>query len=376
VIAYRTKSGAGQEYSKRGFARCFFMTIKDISMKNFSLVGVVCLGLSLPAAPAVAQSNPSGYHLVDSLRLGGVGGWDLYGLDTAAQRLYVSRGTLVQVVDCAKDSLIGEIPNTNGVHGIAVAPSAGKGFTSNGKDSSVTVFDLKTLKQLAVIKVQARNPDVILFEPVSKRVFVFNGGSNNAVAIDAATNTVIGTVSFEGKPELAVTDEKGHVFVNLEDKSSVAEFDATTLKVVHVWPLAPGREPTGIAMDRRHRRIFSACANNLMIVLDADSGKVVAQLPIGSGVDGAGFDPSTRYAFSSNGEGTLTVVREDSPAKFSVVENVVTRRGARTMVLDEKTHRIYMLSATFGPPPAPTADHPRPRPSIVPGSVTLYVFGR
>jgi len=345
-------------------------------MINFSLFGVVCLGLTLPAAPAVAQASPSGYHLVDSLHLGGEGGWDLYGLDTAAQRIYISRGTRVQVVDCIRDSVVGEIPNTNGVHGIAVAPSAGKGFTSNGKDSSVTVFDLKTLRQVAVIKVQASKPDAIIFEQKSKRVFIFNGGSNNAVAIDAASNAVIGTVSFDGKPELAVADEKGHVFVNLEDKSSVAEFDATTLKVVHAWPLAPGKEPTGIALDRRHRRIFSACANNLMIVLDADSGRVVAQLPIGSGVDGAGFDPSTRYAFSSNGEGTLTVVREDSPVKFSVAENVATRRGARTMVLDEKTHKIYMVSATFGTPPASTADHPRPRPPIEPGSVTLYVFGR
>jgi YVTN family beta-propeller protein len=257
-----------------------------------------------------------------------------------------------------------------------LAPFAGKGFTSNGKDSSVTVFDLKTLKQLASIKIQARNPDVILFEPTSKRVFVFNGGSNNAAAIDAATNAVLGTVSFEGKPELAVADGKGRVFVNLEDKSSVVEFDAATLKVVHSWPLAPGKEPTGISMDRQHRRLFSTCGNNLMIVLNADSGKVVGQLPIGSGVDGAGFDPSTSYAFSSNGEGTLTVVREESPSKFSVVENVITRRGARTMVLDEKTHRIYMLSAKFGPPPAPTAEHPHPRPAIEPGSVTLYTFGR
>ena len=346
-------------------------------MKNIvQLVGIMCLTLNAYAAAAPAQSNPSGYHLVDSVRLGGEGGWDLYGLDTAAERLYVSRGTRVQVVDCAKDSLVGEIPNTNGVHGIAVAPSAHKGFTSNGRDSSVTVFDLKTLKQLAVVKLQARNPDVILFEPVSKRVFVFNGGSNNAVAIDAASNAVIGSVPFEGKPELAVADGRGRVFVNIEDKSSVVEFDAATLKVLHSWPLAPGQEPTGIAMDRQHRRIFSACANKLMVVLDADSGNVVAKLPIGSGVDGAGFDSATRFAFSSNGEGTLTVVREESPAKFSVVENVTTRRGARTMALDEKTHRVYMVSAKFGPPPAPSADRPHPRPAIEPGSQTLYIFGR
>ena len=345
-------------------------------MKNLSLLGALCLSLCLHAASAPLPSNPSGYHLVDSLRLGGEGGWDLYGLDTAAQRLYISRGTRVQVVDCAKDSLIGEIQNTSGVHGIAVAPLAGKGFTSNGKDSSVTVFDLKTLKALAVIKVQASKPDAILFEPISKRVFVFNGGSNNTVAINAANNTVIGIVSFEGKPELAVADGKGSVFVNIEDKSLVVEFDANTLKVIHTWPLAPGKEPSGIAMDRLHRRLFSACANNLMIVSDVDSGKVIGQLPIGSGVDGAGFDPSTHYAFSSNGEGSMSVALEESPTKFSVVEKVPTRKGARTMILDEKTHRIYMVSARFGPPPQPTAEHSRPRPTIEPGSVTLYVFSR
>jgi DNA-binding beta-propeller fold protein YncE len=351
-------------------------------MKKLSLLAIASLSLSLHAAPAQspapapAQANPSGYHLIDSLKLGGDDGWDIYGLDTAAQRLYISRGTRVQAVDCAKDSLVGEVPNTNGVHGIAVAPFAGKGFTSNAKDSSVTVFDLKTLKRLAVIKLQASKPDAVLFEPTSRRVFVFNGGSNNAVAIDAASIKVVGTVSLDGKPEFPIDDGKGRVFVNLEDKSTVVEFDAKTLKVLHRWPLAPGKAPSGIAMDRVHRRIFSACGNNLMIVLDADSGTVIAQLPIGSGVDGAGFDPSTHFAFSSNGEGTLTVVREESPAKYSVVENVATRKGARTMVVDEKTHRIYMVSAKFGPPPAPTADRPHPRGAIEPGSVTLYIFGR
>ena len=345
-------------------------------MKKLSLIVLVCLGLNLPVLPAQAPSGPSGYHLVDSLVLGGEGGWDLYGLDTAAQRLYISRGTRVQVVDCNKNSPVGEITNTNGVHGIAIAPFAGKGFTSNGKDSSVTVFDLKTLKQLAIIKVQASKPDAILFEPASKRIFVFNGGSNNAAAINAVDDAVIGAISFEGKPELAVADEKGHVFVNLEDKSVVVVFDAATLKILHTWPLAPGKEPTGLSIDRKNHRLFSACGNNLMIVLDSDSGKVIAQLPVGGGVDGAGFDPSANFAFSSNGEGTLTVAREESPLKFSVLENVPTRRGARTMALDEKTHRIYMVSARFGVPPAPTADRPHPRPPIEAGSVTLYVFGR
>ena len=345
-------------------------------MTKLSFIVLVCLSLSLNAAPMPVPSGPSGYHLIDSMVLGGEGGWDLYGLDTAAQQLYISRGTRVQVVDCKKNSLVGEIPNTNGVHGIALAPFAGKGFTSNGKDSSVTVFDLKTLKQLAIVKVQAGKPDAILFEPTNKRIFVFNGGSNNAVAIDAKTNAIIGTVSFDGKPELAVADERGHVFVNLEDKSSVVMFDAATLKILHTWPLAPGKDPTGLSIDRKNHRLFSACGNNFMVVLDSDSGTVVAQLPIGGGVDGAGFDPSFNFAFSSNGEGTLTVVREESPLKFGVLENVPTRRGARTMILDEKTHRIYMVSARFGLPPPPTADRPHPRPPIEAGSVTLYVFGR
>ena len=353
---------------------------KDLTVKNLSLFIAVCLSLTLPATSQTnsvpVPSNPSGYHLIDSIRLGGDGGWDLYGLDTGAQWLYISRGTRVQVVDCAKDSLVGEIPNTIGVHGIAVAPSVGKGYTSNGRDSTVTVFDLTTLKQLAIIKLQVRNPDAILFEPVSNRVFVFNGRSNNAVAIDVSRDSIVGIVPFEGKPELAVADGNGRVFVNLEDSSKVVEFNATTLQVIHSWPLAPGKEPSGLAMDRNSHRLFSTCSNNLMIVLDADSGKVVAQLPIGSGPDGAGFDPSTHYAFSSNGDGTLTVISEESPDRFTVVENVPTRPRARTMTVDEKTHRIYMVSAKFGQAPAPTADHPHPRTPIEPGSVTLYILGR
>ncbi len=345
-------------------------------MKSLLSFTVLFFILHVSAAPNPDKSKLSGYHIVDSLKLGGEGGWDLYGLDTAAQRLYVSRSTRVQVINCKTDSLIGEIPNTNGVHGIAIASEFGKGFTSNGKDSSVTVFDLKTFKRLALVKLQARNPDVILFEPKSGRVFVFNGGSNNAVVLDAKTNEIIGTVSFEGKPELAVSDSKGNVFVNIEDKSSIVRFDAQSLKIINTWTLSPGKEPTGLAIDSKSRRLFSTCNNNLMMVLDADSGKVVAQLPIGNGVDGAGFDPTTNFAFSSNGDGTLTIVHEESPTKFSVVDNVPTRKGARTMIFNEKNNRIYMLSAQFGPAPAPSAERPHPRPVIEPGSVTLYVFGR
>jgi DNA-binding beta-propeller fold protein YncE len=345
--------------------------MKTILLSSHLFACVLALNLS-----AYGQSGGSGYRIIDSLRLGGEGGWDYLTVDTSAQRLYISRGSRVQVVDLAKHSIIGEIPNTAGVHGIALALSKGRGYTSNGRDSSVTVFDLTTLKTLATIKKVARNPDAILFDPYSRRVFTFNGGSENATAIEIDSNTVVGTVPLDGKPEFAVADGRGRIYVNVEDKNIVVAFDALTLKVLSRWSLAPGEEPTGLAIDREHRRLFVGCSNRLMIILDADSGNVVATLPIGGGVDGTAYDPLTGLAFSANGEGTLTVIREDAPGKFILVETVATRRGARTLTIDDKTGRIYTVSARFGPPPPPTAERPRPRPSIEPGSVTLYVLGR
>jgi DNA-binding beta-propeller fold protein YncE len=325
---------------------------------------------------ACGQTTGSEYRIVDSVRLGGEGGWDYLAVDTAAQRVYVSRGSRVQVVDVGKYSVIGEIPNTPGVHGIALVPSSGKGFTSNGRDSSVTVFEMATLKTLARIPIDGRNPDAILFDDVSQRIFTFNGGSANATAIDAGSCAVVGTVPLGGKPEFAVADGKGRIYVNIEDKSELVRFDAQTLRVLHTWPLSPGEEPSGLAIDREHRRLFSVCANRLMVILDADSGRIVATVPIGEGVDGAAFDPATQCAFSSNGEGTLTVVREEAPEKYSVAGTVPTRRGARTVVLDPKTHRLYTVSAKFGPPPPATPERPRPRPTIEAGSATLYILGQ
>jgi hypothetical protein len=322
------------------------------------------------------QPAGSGYHVVDSVRLGGDTGWDYLSVDTSAERLYVSRGTRVQVVDLTEKSVIGEIPNTTGVHGIALVPSAGKGFTSNGRDSSVTIFDLKTLKTLSTIKIDARNPDAILYDGYSQRVFTFNGGSENCTALDAVSNAIVGTIPLGGKPEFAVTDGKGRIFVNIEDKSELVMIDPKALKEVKRWSLAPGEEPSGLAIDREHRRLFSACGNHLMMISDAESGMVVGKVPIGGGVDGAGYDPTLRLAYSSNGEGTLTVVREEAPDKFSVVQNVVTMRGARTLVVDELTHRVYTVAAKYGPIPAPTTERSHPRPPIEPGSVTLYVIGR
>ena len=338
------------------------------------------LGLAaLPASGAAQGATPTQagtYHVVKEIAAGGDGGWDYLTVDTAAHRLYVSRSTHVMVVDTDRDSVIADIPNTSGVHGIALAPSLGKGFTSNGRDSTVTVFDLKTYAPTAIVKVPGRNPDAILYEPVSGRVFTFNGGSANATAIDAKTNAVIGTVDIGGKPEFARSDAAGRVYVNNEDKSEIVVFDAKTLKVLAHWPLAACEEPSGLAMDRAGMRLFSVCSNRTMAVVDMSSGRVVKTLPIGDGPDGSAFDPASKLAFSSNGEGTLSVYHEDDPDHFTLVGTVPTRRGARTMALDERTHRVYTVSAQFGPAPAPTADRPRPRPPMIPGSFVIIVLER
>ncbi|OLE54468.1 MAG: YVTN family beta-propeller domain-containing protein [Acidobacteria bacterium 13_1_20CM_3_53_8] len=338
---------------------------------------VICFFLLFQSAVINAQTNSSsGYHVITKHTLGGEGGWDYLTVDAQAHRVYISRSTHVMVVNEDSGQTIGDIPNTNGVHGIALVPEFGKGFTSNGRDSTVTVFDLKTLKVLSQIAV-GKNPDAILYDPFSKRVLTMNGASRDATAIDAKTGTVAGTIALDGKPEFAVSDERGHVYVNLEDRSIVAELDPRGLKVEARWPIAPGEEPTGLAIDRKHRRLFAGCSNKLMVVLSADDGHVIKSLPIGSGVDATAFDPETQLAFSSNGgDGTLTVIHEDSPESFTVIDNVATQRGARTMALDAKTHRIYLVTAEFGPTPAPTAERPRPRPSIVPGTFTLLIVGR
>lgn len=346
-------------------------------MRLFNWRGLLlCSLLLFPAMAASAQSkSASGYHVSRQLKLGGEGGWDYLTCDAKNRRLYLSRGTHVMVVDADTGAVVGDIPNTPGVHGIAVVPEMNKGFTSNGRDSTVTVFDLKSLKMLKQIPV-GKNPDAIIYDPASKRVFTFNGASKDATAIDAQAETVAGTIALGGRPEFAVADEKGDIFVNLEDKSEVLELDSHKLAVENRWPLAPGEEPSGMAMDRKHRRLFVVCANKFMVIMNADNGKIVTSLPIGSGTDAAAFDPETNLAFSSNGEGTLTIVHEDSPDKFSVLDTIATQRGARTMTLDPKTHTVFLVTAEFGPPPAPTAERPRPRPSIVPGTFTLLLVGK
>ena len=323
-----------------------------------------------------AQTKPrSGYHVVNQYKLGGEGGWDYLTLDAKTRRLYVSRATHVTVVDADTGAVVGDIPDTPGVHGVAVVEETGKGYVSCGRSSSVTVFDLKALKTLKQIPV-GKNPDAIIYDAASGRVFTMDGGSDDVTAVDVKTDTVAGTLALGGRPEFAVADGQGRVFVNLEDRSAVVEFDSRRLAVEARWPVAPAEEPSGLAFDGKHRRLFSVGANRLMAVLNVDTGKVVATVPIGSGVDAAAFDAGTGLVFASNGEGTLTVVREETPDKYTLVENVPTRRGARTMALDPKTHRVYLVTAEFGPPPQPTPERPRPRPSIVAGSFTLLVVGR
>jgi len=328
-------------------------------------------------APRAAGAPPgdSGYHLVKKIKLGGEGGWDYLNFDSATRRLFISRGAKVIVVDVDAEKVVGEVADTPGVHGIALAPELNRGFTSNGRGNNVTVFDLKTLAVLDHVST-GENPDAIVYDPATKRVFTMNGRSQNATAIDAQTGQVAGTIALGGRPEFAAADGKGHVFANLEDKSEIVDIDAKKLTVVARWPLAPCEEPSGLAMDTHGRRLFAGCGNKMMAVVDADSGKVLATPAIGSGVDANAFDPGTKFAFASNGEGTLTVVHEDSPAKFSVVEDVTTQRGARTMALDPKTHEVFLVTAEFGPRPAPTKENPRPRPPILPDTFTVLVFGR
>src|SRR5579872_6894039 len=268
---------------------------------------------------------------------------------------------------------VGDIGDTPGVHGIALAPEFGRGFTSNGREGTVSIFDLKTLATSSKVKV-GENPDAILYDPATKRVFTFNGRSQNSSAIDAASGKLLGTIKLDGKPEFAVSDAKGEIFVNIEDKSELVAIDPNKLEVKAKWPLAPCTEPSGLAIDRKNRRLFVGCDNKMMAVVDADSGKVLATPAIGEGVDATAYDDETGLAFASCGEGVLTVVREDSPEKFSVVENAKTEPGARTMALDTKTHNVFTVTAKFGPPPAATADNPHPRRSVLPDSFVVLVL--
>jgi len=333
-----------------------------------------CLTMLLIAMLAWATAGP-GYHVVTTYKVGGEGWWDYLTADSDARRVYVSRGTHVIVLDADSGKTVGDIPDTPGVHGIALAPEFGHGFTSNGREGTVSVFDIKTLAPISKIKV-GEGPDAILYDPATKRVFTFNGRSGDSTAIDAASGKVLGTIKLDGKPEFAASDAKGMIYVNIEDKSELTAIDPNKLEVKAMWPLAPCTGPSGLSIDRKNRRLFVGCENKMMAVVDADSGKVLATPTIGQGVDATAFDPETGLAFASCGEGVLTVVKEESPDKFTVAEDVPTKRGARTLALDAKTHNVFVVTADFGPRPEPTADNPRPRPAMLPDSFVVLVVGK
>jgi DNA-binding beta-propeller fold protein YncE len=333
-------------------------------------IRAVAVFMVLFSAIGFAQSGP-GYHVVKKTLVGGEGGWDYLFVDANARRLYLSHNDKVIVLDADEVKVVGEIPNTQGVHGIAVAPEFNHGFTSNGRSSTVTMFDLRTMKVIKEVPVTGKNPDAILYDPFSKNLFTFNGRSQDASVLNPESGDTVATIFLGGKPEFAVTDLKGHVYVNIEDKNEIAAIDAKSLKILSRWSIAPGDEPSGLAMDVANRRLFSVCGNKMMVVCDPDSGKVVTTVPIGEGPDACKFDPETRLVFSANGEGTITVIREESPTKFVVVETVKTQPRARTMEIDSKSHALFTVTAEFGETPKPTAEHPRPRPPIVPNTFVV-----
>jgi DNA-binding beta-propeller fold protein YncE len=346
------------------------MFAKRNSMRSWLSASLVLL-----AAAAALAAAGTGYKVVSTYKIGGEGGWDYLTVDAAARRLYISRATHVIVLDIDSGKTVGDIADTPGVHGIALAPELGRGFVSNGREGTVSIFDLKTLATSSKVKV-GENPDAILYDAATRRVFTFNGKSQDSTVIDATKGTVLGTIKLDGKPEFAASDGKGEIFVNIEDKSELTAIDPNKLEVKAKWPLAPCESPSGLSMDRKNRRLFVGCENKMMAVVNADTGKVLAIPPIGDGVDATTFDDETGLAFASCGEGVLTVVREESPDTFRMAETVPTQAGARTLALDSKTHNVYVVTAKFGPAPAATADNLRPRRSVLPDSFVVLVVGK
>ena len=346
-------------------------------MKNLLLAAPLALtffGGSAEAQKAPAPAAP--YRLLSTIAIGGEGGWDYLNVDPAGERLYVSHGSQVEVVDLKTRKVVGTIPNTPGVHGIEVVPAAGRGYITCGRNNTCVVFDLKTLKPIGAPIPTGPKPDALFYDAFSQRVFLFSNDGGKSTVLDGKTGAVVGTAELGGDVEAAATDGKGHIFVNIENKSEVIEFDAKTLAVLHRHSVAPGEEPTGLGYDAKTNRLFSGCANEKLVVTDAKTGKQVAVLPTAKGTDGAVFDPLTKNIVVSNGSGTFTVIHEDTPDKYTVLGSMPTARGARTLALDPKPHHLFTCTADYGPTPAPTTDNPRPRPGIVPGTFRVLEFGK
>jgi DNA-binding beta-propeller fold protein YncE len=344
-------------------------------MKTYRrFLGAAALGiLGILALPACGASGS--YKLLKEIPVGGEGGWDYLTVDESARRLYVSHGTKVEVIDIDKEAVVGQIADTPGVHGIAVAPKLGLGFTSNGRENKANIFDLSTLKTSSKVET-GENPDAILYEEGQEEVYTFNGRSRSATVFEAKTGKVVATIPLSGKPEFSVADtQAGRICCNLEDKSEVAVIDTKAHKVLSTWPIAPGEEPSGMAFDAQNKRLFLGCGNKLMVMMDSETGKVVGSVPIGQGVDATKFDSGTMLAFCSCGDGTVTIAHEDSPDKLTVVQTLKTEPRAKTMALDPKTHKIYLASAKFGAASDQPSGGKKGRPSPVPGTFKVLVYG-
>jgi len=331
------------------------------------------IGCAIALQSAMAAEED--HKFLNEIPIGGEGGWDILTVDSVARRLYLSHATKVVVVDLEKNAVIAEIADTPGVHGFVVVPELGRGFSSNGKEAKSSVVDLKTLSTISKVDT-GENPDALVYEPRRGEVYIFNHTGKSATVINAKTATVVATIPLEGSPEFAVADSAtGRVYCNIEDKSEVAVINTAKHEVTARWPLSPGEEPTGIALDAAHHRLFATCHNKLMAMLDTGTGKVLATVPIGGGVDGCAFDDQMQLVFASCGEGTTTIAKEEAPEKLSVMQTLKTERGARTIALDPKTHRIYLPTAQFEPTPSPAPGASPTRPKIVPSTLKLLVYG-
>jgi len=338
-------------------------------MKKLCLVFGICWAVSFGCF------GNDAYLFLTEIPIGGEGGWDILTIDSPANRLYLSHATKVVAVDLNKNAVVGEIADTPGVHAFVAVPEFQRGFSTNGKEAKSSVVDLTTLKTIFKIDT-GQNPDAVVYEPRHREVYVFNHTGNSVTVIDAKSATVTATIPLGGSPEFAVVDEKaGRIYCNIEDRSEVAVIDSTKHEVVARWPIAPGEEPSGIALDAAHHRLFATCHNKMMVMLDTETGKVVANVPIGAGVDGCAFDDASQLAFASCGDGTTTIAREETPQKLTVVQTLKTERGARTMALDPKTHRIYLPTAQFQPAPSPSPGASPARPTIIPNTLKLLVYG-
>jgi DNA-binding beta-propeller fold protein YncE len=343
------------------------------TLKSLAILTGLALVVSVLAWPAPVGAAEGPYKLLTEIKISTAGGWDYASVDSAAKRLFVSHATSVVVIDTEKNTVAGEITPTPGVHGIAVAPELGKVFVSNGRENKAAIVDLKTLKITSSVET-GQNPDAILYEPAHKEVYTFNGNGKSATVIDAVSGAVKTTIALPGKPEFAVEDVKaGRIYNNIEDTSTLVVIDTATHQVVNTWPIAPGEEASGLAIDLAHHRLFIGCSNNMMVMMDSTTGNVLGSVPIGEGVDANAFDPGTGYAFASSSDGTMTVAKVDAAGKLTAVQKLVTPVRTRTMTIDPAMHRVYAAAAEYKPGQA-GADGKPGRPTMVPGSFKVMVY--